>query len=110
MRAALPPSAAALLEHEAAGTTDAPEYQEAMNVFTNATSAASTRGRSASAFEKTGFEVYTYERKASSTSPQLKEWDIVSAGIDAPSSSAAATTGHPAITETVHRGIRGSEC
>lgn len=118
LRAALPPETQrTLLQHEAAGTTDAPEYQEAMNVFYKRHLCRLDPWPECliRTFEKMGTEAYTSMNGPSEfhVTGKLKEWDIVERlpEIDAPALVIGGRYDEatPAITETVHRGIRGSE-
>lgn len=120
LRAELPPEVQqTLLEHEAAGTVDSPEYQEATMVFyrrhlcrldpfpecVNRT------------FEKLGQNPEVYHTMNGPSEfhiiGALKEWNIVSrlAEIRVPTLVIGGRYDEatPAITETVHRGIPGSE-
>ena len=120
LRAELPPEAQqTLLKHEAAGTTDSPEYQEAMLVFyrrhvcrldpwpdcVNRT------------FEKLNQNPEVYHTLNGPSEfhviGTLKDWNIVSrlSEIRAPTlvMGGRYDEATPAITETVHRGIPDSE-
>lgn len=118
LREELPPAVqGTLLEHEAAGTVDSPEYQEAMMVFyrrhlcrldpwpecINRT------------FEKMGHEVYSIMNGASEfhVTGKLREWDITKRlpEIEIPALVLGGRYDEatPAITETLHRGLRNSE-
>jgi proline-specific peptidase len=120
LRAELPPEVQqTLLKHEAAGTVDSPEYQEAMLVFyrrhvcrldpfpecVNRT------------FEKLGQNPEVYHTMNGPSEfhviGTLKEWNIVSrlAEIRVPTLVIGGRYDEatPAITETVHRGIPDSE-
>lgn len=116
--AELPPDVQKTLrEHEEAGTTDAPEYKEAYRVFSlrhicrlDPRPECVTRMAT-----KPGDEVYKTmwglsEIKVTGT---LKDWDIVSRldDIHVPTLVVGGRydEASPALTETVHRGISGSE-
>ena len=120
LRAELPPEVQqTLLKHEAAGTVDSPEYQEAMLVFyrrhvcrLDPWPASVNR-----AFEKLGQNPEVYRTMNGPSEfhviGTLKEWNIVSRlgeiRVPALVIGGRYDEATPAITETVHRGIPGSE-
>jgi L-proline amide hydrolase len=120
LRAELPPEVQqALLEHEAAGTVDSPEYQEAMLVFYRRHFCRLDPWPEYvdQAFEKLGRNPEVYHTMIGPSEfhviGTLKEWNIVSrlAEIRVPTLVIGGRYDEatPAITETVHRGIPGSE-
>jgi proline-specific peptidase len=120
LRAELPPEVqAALTKHEEAGTTDAPEYQEAMLVFyaRHVCRLDPWPDCVARAFEKLtqNPEVYNTMNGPSEfhVTGTLKNWDITGrlGEIRVPTlvASGRYDEATPAIAETVHRGITGSE-
>ena len=120
LRAELPPEAQqTLLKHEAAGTVDSPEYQEAMLVFYRRHVCRSAPWPECvnRAFEKLGQNPEVYHTMNGPSEfhviGTLKEWNIVSrlAEIRVPTLVLGGRYDEatPAITETVHRGISDSE-
>ena len=120
MRAELPSEVQqTLLRHEAAGTIDSPEYQEAMLVFYRRHVCRLDLWPECvnRAFEKLERNPEVYHTMNGSSEfyviGTLKEWDIVSR-LNEIRMPALVIGGRydeatPAITETVHHGIRGSE-
>jgi proline-specific peptidase len=120
LRAELPPEVQqTLLKHEAAGTVDSPEYQEAMLVFYRRHVCRLDPWPECvnRAFEKLGQNPEVYHTMNGPSEfhviGTLKEWNIVSrlAEIRVPTLVIGGRYDEatPAITETVHRGISGSE-
>lgn len=120
LRELLPPDAqATLLKHEAAGTTDSAEYQEAMQVFYHrhlcrAVPYPPEVQRSFDNIAKNP-EVYNTMNGPSEfhVIGVIKNWDIINrlGEIDAPTlvTSGRYDEATELIMETVHRGIRGSK-
>jgi proline-specific peptidase len=118
LRDELPPEVqAALLRHEAAGTTDDPEYQQAMLVFYRRHVCRSDPWPDYvdRAFAKIGQEVYTTMNGPSEfhVIGKLKSWDITArlGEIRVPTlvTSGRYDEATPLIAETVQRGIPGAE-
>jgi L-proline amide hydrolase len=120
LRAELPPEVQkTLLQHEAAGTVDSPEYQEAVSVFyrrhlCRLETWPECVNRAFAKLEQNP-EVYHTMNGPSEfhVIGTLKEWDILSrlGEIQAPTLVIGGRYDEatPAITETVHGGIPGSE-
>ena len=120
LRADLPPDAQqALLKHEAAGTTDSAEYQQAMLVFYRRHLCRLDPWPDCfnRTFEKMGQypEVYNTMNGPSEfyVTGVIKDWDIVDR-LDEIRVPTLVTSGRydeatPAIAETVHQSIKGSE-
>jgi proline-specific peptidase len=117
LRDELPPEIqATLLRHESAGTTDDPEYQEAMLVFyyRHVCRANPWPDYVTRAFEKIGQEVYNTMNGPSEfhVVGKLKTWDITArlGEIHAPTlvTSGRYDEATPLIAETVQRGIPGA--
>lgn len=120
LREDLPPGVQeTLLNHEAAGTTSDPEYEQAMMVFyrRHVCRADPWPACVVRAFDKVAKhpEVYNTMNGPSEfhVTGTLKRWDIIDrlTEIDVPTlvTSGEYDEATPAIAETVHRGIRGSE-
>lgn len=118
LRADLPPEVqATLLKHEAAGTTDAPEYLDAMTVFYHRHVC---RLDPYPEFVQRAFDHISPEVYGTMNGPSefhvigtLKNWDITNrlSEITLPTLliSGRYDEATPLIVEQVHRGIRGSE-
>ena len=118
LRAQLPPEVQrTLLRHEEAGTTSSPEYEEAVQVFYRRHVCRLDPWPEClvRAFAKLGQEVYNTMNGPSEfhVIGKLKDWDITDwlGEIAVPSLviSGRYDEATPAIAETVHRGIHGSE-
>lgn len=117
--AELPPEVQQTIQmHEAAGTTDSPEYQEACRIFFRRHGSGRIDPRPDCLnrmADKPGDEVYHIMWGPSEffMTGTLKDWDITGrlGEIRAPTLVIGGRYDHatPVITETVHRGIPGSE-
>lgn len=120
LRAELPPEVqTTLLEHESAGTTDAPAYQEAMNVYYRRHVCRLDQWPECinRTFQKLGQSPEVYYTMIGPSEFQvtgtLKDWDIVNRLCEIAVPTLVIGGRHdeatPAIMEAVHRGILGSE-